>query len=223
MKMMLATAAAVGFLCAAPVSAATITYTFDTYAYTPAFDPALGTLDSVDVQVQASANGAVYGIYYGLEQTEGRVFNVRAEFTSILNIFGPNGIIQSPTVFETQELSYHYPPGSYTSVALPFRFYEESSFSITKREELDWITDGTYEIMWAGLPDIGIYYLGSTDNMDVSDAILSRKSLVTATFNYTPFAGDVPEPATWAMMIAGFGLAGAALRRRERKLACLVN
>ena len=27
--------------------------------------------------------------------------------------------------------------------------------------------------------------------------------------------GSVPEPATWAMMIAGFGLAGAALRRRR--------
>ncbi len=26
----------------------------------------------------------------------------------------------------------------------------------------------------------------------------------------------VPEPATWAMMIAGFGLAGSALRRRQR-------
>ena len=29
----------------------------------------------------------------------------------------------------------------------------------------------------------------------------------------------VPEPATWAMMIAGFGLAGAALRRRKGGLA----
>ncbi|HEV2567448.1 MAG TPA: esterase-like activity of phytase family protein [Sphingomonas sp.] len=28
-------------------------------------------------------------------------------------------------------------------------------------------------------------------------------------------AGLVPEPATWAMMIAGFGLAGAAMRRRR--------
>jgi len=27
--------------------------------------------------------------------------------------------------------------------------------------------------------------------------------------------GGVPEPATWAMMIAGFGLAGATLRRRR--------
>ena len=29
----------------------------------------------------------------------------------------------------------------------------------------------------------------------------------------------VPEPATWAMMILGFGLAGMAVRRRKRKLA----
>ncbi len=28
-------------------------------------------------------------------------------------------------------------------------------------------------------------------------------------------ASAIPEPATWAMMIAGFGLAGAALRRRR--------
>jgi hypothetical protein len=29
------------------------------------------------------------------------------------------------------------------------------------------------------------------------------------------FGEGVPEPATWAMMIAGFGLSGAALRRRR--------
>jgi microcystin-dependent protein len=28
-------------------------------------------------------------------------------------------------------------------------------------------------------------------------------------------AGAVPEPATWALMTAGFGLAGAAFRRRR--------
>ena len=31
--------------------------------------------------------------------------------------------------------------------------------------------------------------------------------------------GVVPEPATWAMMIGGFGFAGGALRRRSRKVA----
>ena len=31
--------------------------------------------------------------------------------------------------------------------------------------------------------------------------------------------GVVPEPATWAMMIAGFGLVGSALRRRREAIA----
>ncbi|PZU47759.1 MAG: PEP-CTERM sorting domain-containing protein [Sphingomonas sp.] len=34
-----------------------------------------------------------------------------------------------------------------------------------------------------------------------------------------PFGEIVPEPATWAMMIAGFGLVGAAMRRRRAAVA----
>lgn len=34
-------------------------------------------------------------------------------------------------------------------------------------------------------------------------------------FAATNFAAAVPEPATWAMLIAGFGLVGASLRRRQ--------
>jgi hypothetical protein len=29
----------------------------------------------------------------------------------------------------------------------------------------------------------------------------------------------VPEPSSWAMLIAGFGLTGAAMRRRRRTVA----
>ncbi|THD64539.1 MAG: PEP-CTERM sorting domain-containing protein [Phenylobacterium sp.] len=32
-------------------------------------------------------------------------------------------------------------------------------------------------------------------------------------------AGGVPEPSAWALMIAGFGLTGAALRRRRAAVA----
>ncbi len=35
------------------------------------------------------------------------------------------------------------------------------------------------------------------------------------TFNINPLVAGVPEPATWAMMILGFGLIGGAVRRRK--------
>lgn len=38
----------------------------------------------------------------------------------------------------------------------------------------------------------------------------------TITVDLAPPASGVPEPTSWAMMIAGFGLAGAALRGRRR-------
>jgi hypothetical protein len=36
--------------------------------------------------------------------------------------------------------------------------------------------------------------------------------------NYAPISGAVPEPATWAMMIVGFGAAGYAMRRRKLRV-----
>jgi hypothetical protein len=44
--------------------------------------------------------------------------------------------------------------------------------------------------------------------------------LFRADLTVTKFAdGAVPEPASWALMILGFGLAGATLRRRRAALA----
>jgi hypothetical protein len=37
----------------------------------------------------------------------------------------------------------------------------------------------------------------------------------SGTFGFETPAGAIPEPSSWALMIAGFGLAGGALRRRR--------
>jgi hypothetical protein len=42
---------------------------------------------------------------------------------------------------------------------------------------------------------------------------------VVAHFTQTVTPGGVPEPASWALMIGGFGMTGAALRRRRTAVA----
>lgn len=44
-------------------------------------------------------------------------------------------------------------------------------------------------------------------------------ALVTTFSSPAPVVAPVPEPATWALMLGGFGLAGAAIRRRKLGLA----
>jgi hypothetical protein len=61
-----------------------------------------------------------------------------------------------------------------------------------------------------------VLYLGFDDQPgkadDNHDDIIIR---VTAIPFADPGGGAVPEPASWAMLIAGFGLVGAAQRRRK--------
>ncbi|MEI6882826.1 MAG: PEPxxWA-CTERM sorting domain-containing protein [Bacteroidota bacterium] len=49
------------------------------------------------------------------------------------------------------------------------------------------------------------------------DAVADAQALVEWQVNTTP--GAVPEPASWALMIAGFGLTGTAMRRRRGAFA----
>ncbi len=44
----------------------------------------------------------------------------------------------------------------------------------------------------------------------------SGPGITNLTFETGSFNGGVPEPATWAMMLAGFGLIGATMRRRQK-------
>ncbi|MBC7521155.1 MAG: choice-of-anchor C family protein [Sandarakinorhabdus sp.] len=89
------------------------------------------------------------------------------------------------------------------------------------------------------LPIISVYNVGaanSRSNMDWQHftysftAFSALSSLTFASAEYSPFGpaidnisidggggigSDVPEPASWAMMIAGFGLVGLSARRRR--------
>jgi hypothetical protein len=73
-----------------------------------------------------------------------------------------------------------------------------------------------------GLADRG--YLGVTSNSDIYGFRFTTNvgaQLDTGFTNISVGSANrgVPEPATWALMLTGFGLAGAALRRRRTALA----
>lgn len=59
----------------------------------------------------------------------------------------------------------------------------------------------------------GIELLESIDNLPDADSPFTVDN-ITISYQLRDIAGGVPEPATWGMLILGFGVAGAAMRRR---------
>lgn len=64
-----------------------------------------------------------------------------------------------------------------------------------------------------GVPLRSINYSGSTGPSGSSASLQGFYS-----GGFSPAAAAVPEPASWAMMLAGFGAAGFVLRRRQRRV-----
>jgi len=105
----------------------------------------------------------------------------------------------------------------------------------TNMMEVRWSTDGlrpddaglSYAIDLANLFGTNPVFVGFTAS---TGADWSAQDIVNWTFNdnYDPIttpppgtippgSGAVPEPATWAMMLVGFGAVGGALRRKRRQ------
>ena len=66
---------------------------------------------------------------------------------------------------------------------------------------------------------VGVYFAGTAHSINFAGAA-NFVAFDDITFGSATAGGGVPEPATWALMIAGMGLAGGALRRR-RSLAAV--
>ena len=67
--------------------------------------------------------------------------------------------------------------------------------------------------------DGGVEFLGVTDaGRSISSVVVNAQNDLIGIddVRFASLAGAAPEPGTWAMMIVGFGLAGYALRRRQK-------
>ncbi|KTT74068.1 hypothetical protein NS334_05725 [Sphingomonas endophytica] len=101
------------------------------------------------------------------------------------------------------------------------------------------LADGSYTMIIVTDNDYSVTQTGSGEQFDVCTSGLTGKgssaevslgaacpsgmkllpnmvySFKISAAEYASLTGAVPEPATWAMMLAGFGMVGAALRRRK--------
>lgn len=68
---------------------------------------------------------------------------------------------------------------------------------------------GRTTVTTAGFFDVSFVF--DTDLVPAKDVVIDRV-----------YVADVPEPSSWAMLIAGFGLVGAAARRRQRTLSAAI-
>ncbi len=128
----------------------------------------------------------------------------------------------------------HYltiPGGATATLTAPSQF---SSFSLYMGSPdgynyIRFIGDGFDETLSGGQLTLGntsqSWDWGARVNFDFGGANVNQivLSSTSNSFEVDNFAvsgsGAVPEPATWAMMIAGFGLIGSTLRRHRKVLA----
>jgi hypothetical protein len=74
------------------------------------------------------------------------------------------------------------------------------------------LIDATGPQLYTGTQEAPVFNLGTFQTAAFFDGQAGNGTLV---ISEVPFVNDVPEPASWAMLIAGFGLVGATMRRRR--------
>ena len=105
------------------------------------------------------------------------------------------------------------PIGSWNTTTASSTFYLRSLGNENIQHTLaDWLSIGNYTNAYASAIYIGVGSgIGGANYLAYADNVKAGSN----TYNFEASAnGTVPEPATWVMMLSGFGLAGFAMRRR---------
>jgi hypothetical protein len=232
-----AAAGALAMLAAVPASAA-VTYYLDDYA--AGFSPPLGTVTvdglgsnvlSFDVSLadnvffQMSGNGSLHDAFWfnltGLAGGNSVTYNISAPNA-------PGGAAGGD-----------YPTGglftgaNFSNNAYGQGFLQNADYAIQVKDtsagsNLDYYTGHlTFTVTGGVGSTLGLAGINGTDDVAGADLRECSTSACTtilatgpvgATFSVIP-QGGVPEPATWAMMIIGFGGVGALIRRRRSETA----
>ncbi|WP_277978683.1 PEPxxWA-CTERM sorting domain-containing protein [Sphingomonas phyllosphaerae] len=202
----------------------------------PGFDSALGTLNKVTLDVSVlkyrvwiltAPSGSLTG------STASVGWTVNSSWGLGGSNFGTPGLSVAITGAGSSDVTFRSGPSSdfgYFQVSASgagSTTFDPASFVSDRRVYFNGFDNGFYgdpagtaftnlPVNVRPIPASGACRLGSDGPLPpFNDDDMCGTVRYTLTYDYTPFGAAVPEPATWAMMVLGFGLAGAAIRRRR--------
>jgi hypothetical protein len=186
---MLALAAAATMALAAPAMAATITYTFT------------GTFSGVNGGPFTNVDAT----FTGIADTNNVTTNGFSFYTQLSSL---QAVSPTAGVFNITDPSFFYiNPFGYAG--LEFGAFDDTSFFSGNNDALIGY-DGKSSVATTPIE----YFSGINATFNTDRGSVTITQAVNGTFAAS-VAGAVPEPATWAMMIGGFGMVGGAMRRRR--------
>ena len=197
-------AVAVATLLAMPASAATLVYDYGTKPGSQAldlFNPALGTLLSVK------------GEFNGSEIIS---FNTNLTTPTLVNYTGSGfySVYIGPLFFDFSATG----AGSVNVGVGPAQITLSGGTSQTRSSPFELaIFTGVGTILGSPTTDPANIMLSS--GFVTEQSLVSKATSFKITYTYDPVLAPIPEPASWAMMIVGFGAAGAVIRRRRMRTA----
>jgi hypothetical protein len=133
-----------------------------------------------------------------------------------LPLFSEARTAEKLLIFDTQSFNFAVKAGQMFSVVfqvIPLGQLGSISFITANTFGQEQLPNGMFRTITEGANYSrgGLYQLSSTGQAVALSHDIGFRSLVNV--------AAVPEPSTWAMLILGFGLAGAAVRRRSQRVA----
>lgn len=193
---------------AAPAEAAQIVQTFqvDGFFASPdfsleRFDPALGTLTGVTAMLDLDSILTVQAT-----GTPGGRYNYFAQIVTMVTTDSPLSFFGFNLAFGSGELG---PEGT---AFVARQFGVERTYEATVGELAAFVGSSPITGLYERTIDVG----ASAEGGSAGAGLGGLTAFVTVTYEYLEASAPVPEPASWALMICGFGLTGGALRRRTR-------
>ena len=181
--------------------------------------PVSGTPDSAQIYGITNATGST--TQYGTEPSNGGLANVT--FTGNTQFTIANGFAQLISGSSTLTSLTINPDALFSDMKIAFSLTGQGNFDspVTISYLLsDGTTTNTLFNLVNGTGGNGNFEIGITGGLFDSVTLTSTEGHGFGAVKQVSFepvrVGAVPEPATWAMMLLGFGGMGVAMRRRRR-------